>query len=273
MLAHAEIRVHNSAYAGVPTRMSGMISTNPSLRPDLFPEQAVRLFDQAYAIPGVSTLFEKMQRNERLEKTANHMAVVGLVAASEVIACKEEYDGFDTDFCTQIVVGALLHDIGKEHPDITPLVAVEGKYTDYQRAGMGLHTRYGAEYLSRFAQIRRNDGLIPDMVFLHHANAKEIDAYIAERGYGETYARKLRAGVTLISIADVIESTLPIGPENSHSNFGNRNLPLELVYLTILEPHVKTLPALDFKELALDAASVYAERRVNEYKRSLVGAV
>lgn len=249
-----------------------MIGANPSFQPHLFPNQAVELFEQAYAVPGVSQVFEKMHQssNEHLRTTANHMAVVGMIAAAEVVACSGQLECFDDRFSVQVVVGALLHDIGKGHPDITPLLAVGGKFTDYQRAGMRLHTRYGAEYLSRYAAIRGDDSLVPDMVYLHHADANGVKRYIAERGFSDAYARKLRAGVTLISISDVVESTLPIGDENSHSNFGNRKLPLGVVENEILMPLLATLPSVSFKRDALEAAMVYAEKRVAVYHHKQV---
>lgn len=262
------LRVHNSAYAGIPKGIRVMTHDNPTFRPDFFPVEVTDLVDRAYAVSGVDALLDEM--GDKHEATVAHMRSVALLASAEVVACGESSAIFDQEYSMRVVLGGLLHDMGKAHPDITPLIDVVGDYTDDQRAIMGRHTTYGAELTSHYSEIR-GSGLVPDIIYLHHATHPQIEAYIQKRGYNTGYALQLRAAATIVSIADVVEATLPIGDENSHHTFGDRELPLEVVDELIYGPLSDKLPDIPQKITAFRAAKAVARQRVQE--RHLVSTV
>lgn len=243
-----------------------MIYGNPALGPHLFPERAEDLLTSVHEVPGVSQLYGEMRGFH--EQTADHMESVALFSAALVLECLDP-DLEDREFSKRIVLAALLHDIGKTHPDILPLIDVEGWYTDSQRETMRKHTMYGAEQLFRYADIR-DDGLVPDIVFLHHADSKQVDSYIQDRNYGKEYAHRLCTGITIVSTADVFEATLPIGDENSHSTFGDRDLPLSIVEHEIYKPHRDKLPDIAIKDTVFHVAQAYARLRVAQYEAETV---
>lgn len=235
-----------------------MTRGNPAFEPSLFPERAQELLDTVYQIPGVNQLYGEMRSHH--QKTADHLESVALFTAALVLEGLDP-DLEDRDFSSSIVLAALLHDIGKTHPDVMPLIDYPGWYSDTQRSIMKQHSRYGAEFTSMYSGIR-GDGLVPDIIYLHHADSEQIEAYIAERGYDFDRAQQLRIGVTIVSIADVVEATLPIGEENSHATYGDRNVPFAIVQSDIHEPLRKSLPDIAIKDTVLTIAQRYAQSRV-----------
>lgn len=241
---------------------------NSIFNEEFFDEDTNELVLGVLEAPGVKRLLDKMRAHH--PETVLHMLGVAEMTAAAILCIRP---ALDAEKAKNIVTAAMLHDIGK-YGLPQELIAYTGIFSDDQRAQASMHTIIGPRIASTVLEPTAQ--LVYDTIELHHANASEVEAYISRKSYDdEEYVQDLKIAVICVAAADYVESTMQIGPENSHFYRLREGSPHELID-DVYQPLYDMLPDVylteendqtyNVKDLAFAKMYQISVKRTDEYK-------